>query len=424
MQSPMQSPKPKVRIVGGGVAGLEAVLALADLAPGLAETTLVTPDPEFVYKPLTIEDAFTDRPAPRYELGPLLEPSGATLLLGSLESVNPGERSIRLVGGEVLAYDALIICVGARPRPAYEGVKTFWHGFDRLAVDELIDEAFRSPGHLLNLVVPPGMSWSLPLYELALMLRLRANARGGREGLRIRLITPEQGPLLLFGREASIAVAGLLASRRIELKAGLPVVDDQGIPDGAPMGEPLPTIGPVVSLPILEGPAIPGLPADPHGFISIGSGCEVPACAGVYAAGDGTTFPLKQGGLATQQADAAAERVAVLLGAAVDAAPFRPVLRGQLLTGTEQLALVNDRGEPSQAKPHLLWLPREKISGRYLTGALRGSAARPDPPPGSRPIEVEVSWPCGRGPNLEGPTSDIVHASSLDHRSAGAPAGA
>lgn len=393
MQSTPPPLKPTVLIVGGGVAGLEAVLALADLAPGMADTTLITPNPEFIYKPLTVEEPFTGRPAPSYELAPLLEAAGATLLSGTLESVDPGARSIRLAGGDEISYDALIVSIGARPRPAFEGVRTFWHGFDRLAVDELIDDALKSPGHLLNLVVPPGTSWPLPLYELGLMLRLRAEARGGRDRMRIRLMTPEQRPLLIFGRKASDAVARLLSARRIEFVGGKQVVDDRGIPADVPLGKPLPTIGPVVALPILEGPAVPGLPADPHGFISIGAGCEVHGCPGVYAAGDGTTFPLKQEGLATQQADAAVERVAASLGAAVEPAPFRPILRGKLLTGTDPLNLSNDPGETVAASRQPLWWPSDKISGRYLPKALRGTAADSEPPLASRPIEVEVSLP-------------------------------
>ena len=62
-------------------------------------------------------------------------------------------------------------------------------------------------------------------------------------------------------------------------------------------------------------------------------------CAGVYAAGDATTFPLHQGGLAAQQADAAAESIAASLGAIAEAEPFRPVLRGVLLTGGAPLYL-------------------------------------------------------------------------------------
>ena len=54
---------------------------------------------------------------------------------------------------------------------------------------------------------------------------------------------------------------------------------------------------------------------------------------GVFAAGDATTFPIKQGGLAAQQADAVAEMVACAAGADIRPQPFRPILRGTLLTG-------------------------------------------------------------------------------------------
>ena len=53
----------------------------------------------------------------------------------------------------------------------------------------------------------------------------------------------------------------------------------------------------------------------------------------VFAAGDIANFPIKQGGLAAQQADAAAEAIAAEAGAQVDPQPFKPVLRGILLTG-------------------------------------------------------------------------------------------
>ena len=59
----------------------------------------------------------------------------------------------------------------------------------------------------------------------------------------------------------------------------------------------------------------------------------------VLAAGDATTFPIKQGGLATQQADAAAATIAHALGATVEPTPFAPVLRGLLLTGGAPLYL-------------------------------------------------------------------------------------
>ena len=47
----------------------------------------------------------------------------------------------------------------------------------------------------------------------------------------------------------------------------------------------------------------------------------------IFAAGDATDQPVKQGGLATQQADAAAELIAAEAGARVTPQPFRRVLR-------------------------------------------------------------------------------------------------
>ena len=47
-----------------------------------------------------------------------------------------------------------------------------------------------------------------------------------------------------------------------------------------------------------------------------------------FAAGDVTSFPVKQGGLATQQADVVAEAIAGDFGCEVDAASLDPILRG------------------------------------------------------------------------------------------------
>ena len=54
----------------------------------------------------------------------------------------------------------------------------------------------------------------------------------------------------------------------------------------------------------------------------------------------------------------------------VDAAPFRPVLRGLLLTGSAPRYLRADLGgkptDPSDASEHALWWPPSKIAGRWL----------------------------------------------------------
>src|SRR5439155_4102940 len=122
-------------------------------------------------------------------------------------------------------------------------------------------------------------------------------------------------------------------------------------------------------LPVLDGPGIPGLPADERGFIPIDEHARARGTQDVYAAGDGTTFPIKQGGIATQEADAAAEHIAARFGAELEPQPFRPVLRGRLLTGDESPSMeaeIAAGGGEGVASPDCLWWPPQKVSGRYL----------------------------------------------------------
>jgi sulfide:quinone oxidoreductase len=79
---------------------------------------------------------------------------------------------------------------------------------------------------------------------------------------------------------------------------------------------------------------------------------------------------MKQGGIACQQADAAAESIAAHAGADIEPAPFRPVLRGKLLTGARPLYMRSDisgtAGDDSASSGHTLWWPPGKVAGAYL----------------------------------------------------------
>jgi sulfide:quinone oxidoreductase len=384
-----------VVIAGGGIAGLETALALRDLAPDETDVALVSPEPDFVLKPLVVEEPFTKQPAEHHELGPLLDGIGARYVRGALHRVDVDRHVIRLGRGADLPYDILVVCIGARARPAYRSAETFWSTTGDLPVDRLIRDARHSHGCTLALVVPPGTSWPLPLYELALLTRRRSEELQF-DDLRLRLVTPEPEPLAIFGRRASDAVAALLAARRVGLRTNSSVVEDEHeglhvVPGGTPV-----RAGVVLALPSLEGPCVAGLPADPHGFVPVDEYGRVEDSPDVYAAGDGTNFPVKQGGLATQQADAVAEHIAARLGAHVDAGPFRPHLRGQLITGAESLhmkhELTGGHGE-GVASLDYLWWPPQKVSGRYLSAWLGHETGPADLEPPFRPLDVEVSWP-------------------------------
>ena len=113
------------------------------------------------------------------------------------------------------------------------------------------------------------------------------------------------------------------------------------------------------------------------GYIATDRHGRVLGADDVYAAGDGTAFPVKQGGLAAQQADAAAEAIAAAAGVEIEPTPFVPVLRGLLLTGGEPRFLRHDLsrpGSPTETADRSLWWPPAKVAARSLTPYL---AARP-----------------------------------------------
>ena len=62
--------KLRVIIVGGGVAALEAALALRELAPEQTDVTVIALNPEFVYRPLTVTEPFAFGRALHYPLAP------------------------------------------------------------------------------------------------------------------------------------------------------------------------------------------------------------------------------------------------------------------------------------------------------------------------------------------------------------------
>jgi sulfide:quinone oxidoreductase len=99
----------------------------------------------------------------------------------------------------------------------------------------------------------------------------------------------------------------------------------------------------------------------------------------VWAVGDMTTRPLRQGGLATQQAEvAAADIAAQVAGSDVEVPPYQPTLRGMLLTGSEPLYLERDPRAPvrSTASSERFGRPAQKIAGNRLGPYLESAPTR------------------------------------------------
>src|SRR5829696_9141937 len=377
---------PRIVIAGGGVAAVEALLALRALAGSRSAITLLAGESDFSPPATSVATPFGFGAPASLPLGPLAARHNVRLRPGLLAEVDIIRRLAIPADEEPIAYDHLLVAVGARREAAVRGATTFRGPGDAAAVEALLDDIVAGTARRLVVVVPSGGTWPLPAYELAIMAAVELRSRGVASPA-VGIATPETAPLAVFGDAAGEAISRLLAERGIELHvARTPLALEDGALRTAEGGT-LPADR-VIALPESGGPFIPGLPHDSQGFLPTDAHGRVDGCETVYAAGDATTFPLRQGGLAAQQADAAAETIASRLGAISRPQPFRPVLRGVLLTGGAPLYLRAEIGtdvEPvsrrltaqSSVSPRALWWPPAKVAGRYLAPLL--ATARPVP---------------------------------------------
>lgn len=354
---------PHVVVAGSGIAAAEAVLAIGELLP-LARLTVVSPLPDVVLRSDYVAEAWRG-PARRLRIAEL---AGGRLahVEDLVAHVDPGARRIRTARRRAMGYDALLVATGAvRVRPVTGALV--------VGMDQLTPDALATSGGRLAVVVPEGVTWSLPAYQVAL-----AAAAAGSE---VVVVTAEEAPLEPFGAAAGDVTAWLDGH-------GVRVVTGARVPrgmDARVLGDR------VVSLPVLIGPRVAGLPADADGFLPVDASGRVPGAPGVHAAGDAAAGPHKSGGIGAQQAVAA---VADIAGAAP---PGPPVLHGRLAAGDDVLFLrrVLDGTDPGVASEAPLWHPPTALvaerlvrhiarSGGRITGSGRttdvdAEAARMDP---------------------------------------------
>jgi sulfide:quinone oxidoreductase len=383
----------RVLVAGGGVAGLEALLALRHLAGERVRCTLLTPEREFVYRPMAVGEPFARGRAARHRLDTIARDLDAELVAGRLVEVDADARQAMTEDGGRLDYDALVIGVGAGSEPALPHVLTWTPERDAEVYGGLLRDLDEGYTKRVAFVVPVGVGWPLPAYELALMTAWQERSMG-HDDVQITIYTPEEAPLALFGAAASTAVHDDLDTAGIRVRTGAVVTAADGGLRVEPEGRALDAQR-IVALPRAVGYALAGVPNDERGFILCDAHGQVAGTDAVWAAGDATAFPIKQGGLAAQQADAAAEAIAARAGADVEPQPFRPILRGVLLTGRGQQWMRGpDDTRDGAAARHALFWPPTKIAGRYLAPYL---AARDEaealgraPEPTGHAVELDM----------------------------------
>ena len=363
----------RVLIAGGGVAALELLLALRALAGSRVRITLLTADAQFTPRAMTVAEPFQRGGAQAYDWAQIADDCDARLVIDQLVAVDGDARVAFTRSGSRLRYDAMALTTGARRVEPLAGALTF--GMGRTPSDRLramiADVAAREHASIA-FALPFASCWPLPLYELALLTAHELREQGS--AATVSIVTPEQEPLALFGPAAAGALRPLLDTLGVELvlRAQPREIASAGaLLDGGDViaADHVVTLADVVARPV------PGLPMDVMGFVPVDAYGRVAGEPGIYAAGEATSFPLRQGGLAAQQADAVAETIAAEAGAGNDPQPFEAVLRGRLLTSGAPLYLQARANRQSLASSRALWSPPAKIAGRYLAPYL--ATARP-----------------------------------------------
>jgi sulfide:quinone oxidoreductase len=370
----------RVLIVGGGVAGLETLLALRALAADRVDLAIASPEPRFVNRSMAVDQPFDRRRVRGLRLETIAAEFGAQWIHASVDRVEHERRVVVTTDRDEVPYDWLVLALGARPERAWhsEGVLTYHGGRDGPGYRLLLVRIHEGAVRRLAFVRPGGPSWPLLLYDLALKTAADCVSHGTR--VELSLITPEEHPLGIFGPLASRLVRRLLDESGVTLHAG-----SYGAPGRAGTLEISPgrrrlAVDRIVTEPRLAGPRLRGVPCGADGFLRTDGHGRLAGLDDVFAAGDATAFPIKHGGLAAQQADAVAEAIACLAGADVDPQPFRPVLRSVLRSGggTHYLrADISGRaGTDSTVSDEPLWWPPNRLCGRHLAPYLSSPTRR------------------------------------------------
>src|SRR4051812_45727792 len=215
-----------VLVAGGGVAGLETLMALRDLAGDRVRLTLLTPEDDFVYRPMAVGQPFARGRARRIGLEEICAPLSVEIRRGTLDRVELEGHAVVTDSRARLNYDALVVATGARSAPAIQRAQTWTPEADAEVFGGLLRDLEEGYTKRVAFVVPPGVAWPLPGYELALMTAW--DARGmNRDDVEVVVHTHEPSPLAVFGEVASAGLRADLEQAGVTVQTGV-TVDDAG----------------------------------------------------------------------------------------------------------------------------------------------------------------------------------------------------
>jgi sulfide:quinone oxidoreductase len=311
--------RPRVAIVGGGFAGLEAAFTLRQQLDDQVDLTLISDRTQFLFKPNTIYLPFGyDERRLRF---PLARPA-ARRNLRFHHGVVTGmaHNRVDLEGGARVPYDFLVLGTGAAMRPTEipglaEHAETIWtpEQMRRLGnrLGDLRSAALRGERRRVLFLVPPGNKCAGPLYEVVFMLDTWLRRHGIRDWVTLTWTTYESSYIQAFGPRLHDVVTDEFVRRGIEGHTDAVVenvsADEVLYEDGTRHPHDLLIAFP----PYVAAVEYPGVPADDRGFLRTAPATRlVDGTDNIYAPGDAGDFPVKQAFLAFLQADAVADHIA------------------------------------------------------------------------------------------------------------------
>jgi sulfide:quinone oxidoreductase len=282
---------PRVLIAGGGIAALELVLAVRALAGSSVGLMLLTAEPRLAPRAMSVAEPFDRGAAQTWDWAQIAADQHAQLVLDKLAAIDVAERIVFTQSGRHLRYDVLVLATGARRVEPLAGALTFGTR-DTAAADlrAMVAGVRDHGGGDIVFALPSPSIWPLPLYELALQTADELREHGCPAT--VRIVTPEQHPLELFGPAARDAVEPLLDALAIGLRTS--AQPREVLAGGLRLaGGELIAADHVVTLADVLARPVPGLPVDRAGFIPVDLHGAVICESAVYAAGEATSFPLR-----------------------------------------------------------------------------------------------------------------------------------
>ncbi len=329
------SAKPRVLVLGGGFAGLEATFYLRYKLKEKVDLTLVSERDYFIFKPNTIYIPFGEEPEKFFvKLDKPTKKKKIRFVQGNVTDIDPDRRTV-MVDGTTHGYDHLVVATGAAMRAEeIPGLKdhalTLWTPEDmlelRTGLNGVAEKAAAGEKQKIVFLIPPNNRCSGPLYEIVLMTDTWLQKKKIRDKVDMTWATFEEGYIQAFGPRLNTVVTKEFRERGIDGRKGYIVTEVTCDDVRFQNGEVFPYDLLVSFPPYIAKERFGALPVDDRGFINVDPDSRrVIGRENIFAVGDAADFPIKQAFLALLQADAAADHLAAEIAGKKPEVDFEPM---------------------------------------------------------------------------------------------------